>query len=132
MNEVYSIQKLFSGAVEVDNKVRLQGWVKTRRDSKAGISFIQLHDGSCFSAIQLVAPNTLDNYESEVLKLTAGCSMMCCAANGASKAASFPTIGAFPRWRRSIMWNRTSSTPLRARSKPASISTCPTATAMCC
>jgi asparaginyl-tRNA synthetase len=36
-----------------------------RRDSKAGLSFIHVHDGSCFDAIQVVAPAQLRNYESE-------------------------------------------------------------------
>ena len=59
-----------------DQPVRIQGWVRTRRDSKAGISFILINDGSCFDNIQVVAPNTLDNYESEILKtVTAGSSV---------------------------------------------------------
>lgn len=43
------------------------GWVRTRRDSKAGFSFIELNDGSSFNSIQVVAPKELDNYESEIL-----------------------------------------------------------------
>ena len=53
----------------------IQGWVRTRRDSKAGLSFINLTDGSCFAPIQIVAPATLANYESEVKRLTAGCAL---------------------------------------------------------
>ena len=71
----YTVNQLLSGKINLDSKLFARGWVKTRRDSKAGISFIQLHDGSCFHAIQLVAPNTLENYEREILKLTAGCSI---------------------------------------------------------
>jgi asparaginyl-tRNA synthetase len=52
----------------------VQGWVKTRRDSKAGFSFIQLNDGSSFQSLQLVIPSHLNNYE-DVLKLNAGCSI---------------------------------------------------------
>ena len=48
------------------------GWVKTRRDSKGGFSFIELNDGSCFKNLQVVAPNSLSNYENEVLKLYPG------------------------------------------------------------
>lgn len=55
--------------------VTVRGWVRTRRDSKAGISFINLHDGSCFDAIQAVIPNNLSNYETDVLRLTTGCSL---------------------------------------------------------
>ena len=53
----------------------LKGWVRTRRDSKAGLSFINLHDGTCFDAIQVVAPADLANYASEVQKLTTACAI---------------------------------------------------------
>jgi asparaginyl-tRNA synthetase len=69
-----SIVEVLSGRFAVGERVEVAGWVRTRRDSKAGLSFVHLSDGSCFEALQLVAPNTLPNYESEVLKLTTGCS----------------------------------------------------------
>jgi asparaginyl-tRNA synthetase len=53
----------------------VRGWVRTRRDSKAGLSFIHLHDGSCFDPIQVVAPGDLPNYQSEIAKLSAGCAI---------------------------------------------------------
>ena len=59
----------------VGTKARVHGWVRTRRDSKAGLSFIALDDGSCFDNLQLVAPNDLPNYEDEVLHLTTGCAI---------------------------------------------------------
>ena len=63
-------------AVEsIGQEVLLQGWVRTRRDSKAGFSFIELNDGSSFGGIQVIAPAELENYESEVKSLTAGCSV---------------------------------------------------------
>lgn len=71
----YSVRDLLNGRASPDSHVTVEGWVRTRRDSKAGISFIQVHDGSCFGAIQAVAPNTLSNYETEVLRLTSGCSV---------------------------------------------------------
>ncbi|MEO8159702.1 MAG: asparagine--tRNA ligase [Betaproteobacteria bacterium] len=55
--------------------VTIKGWVKTRRDSKAGISFVNVSDGSCFHPVQVVAPNSLANYADEVQKLTAGCAV---------------------------------------------------------
>lgn len=55
----------------------MKGWIRTKRDSKAGISFLNVHDGSCFHPLQVVAPSTLENYESEVLKLNTGCSVIC-------------------------------------------------------
>jgi len=59
----------------IGKKVRLGGWVRTRRDSKGGFSFIELNDGSCFASLQVVAPNTLANYENEVLKAGIGSSV---------------------------------------------------------
>lgn len=58
----------------IGEQLVLKGWVRTRRDSKAGLSFIALHDGSCFDPIQVIALNTLANY-SDVQKLTTGCSI---------------------------------------------------------
>lgn len=52
--------------------VTVQGWVRSRRDSKAGLSFIALYDGTCFDALQVIAAESLENYQSEVLRLTAG------------------------------------------------------------
>src|SRR5581483_3517790 len=66
---------ILSGRAPSDTPVTLRGWVRTRRDSKAGISFIHVSDGSCFHPVQVVAPNTLPNYASEVLHLTAGCAV---------------------------------------------------------
>jgi len=59
--------------------ITVKGWVRTRRDSKAdgGLSFIALHDGSCFDTIQIVAKGDLHNYASEVAKLSTGCSIEC-------------------------------------------------------
>jgi len=61
---VVDVKHALSGAIGPGRRVRMRGWVRTRRDSKAGLSFVNLSDGSCFDAIQVVAPNTLANYES--------------------------------------------------------------------
>jgi len=66
---------ILGGRAPADTPVTLKGWVRTRRDSKAGISFVHVSDGSCFHPVQVVAPNTLTNYADEVLKLTAGCAV---------------------------------------------------------
>lgn len=66
---------ILSGRAPADAPVTLRGWVRTRRDSKAGISFIHVSDGSAFHPIQVVAPNTLANYHAEILRLTAGCAV---------------------------------------------------------
>ncbi len=57
---------------EPGRRVTVKGWVKTRRDSKAGLSFIALNDGSCFADLQVVAPGELPNYAEEVQHLTTG------------------------------------------------------------
>ncbi|MFB0980683.1 MAG: asparagine--tRNA ligase [Alteromonadaceae bacterium] len=69
---VISITDVLAGKYPVSEAVTVHGWIRTRRDSKAGISFLAVHDGSCFDAIQAIAPSDLDNYQSEVLKLTTG------------------------------------------------------------
>ncbi|MGA9597149.1 MAG: asparagine--tRNA ligase [Acidimicrobiia bacterium] len=56
----------------VGEPVKVAGWVRTRRDSKGGFSFLEVNDGSCFSGLQVVVPGELDNYESEVLHLSIG------------------------------------------------------------
>ena len=54
----------------------VRGWVRTRRDSKGGFSFIEVNDGSCLGNLQIVAPGELANYADEIQKLTAGCSIV--------------------------------------------------------
>lgn len=66
---------ILGGHAPADQSVVLQGWVRTRRDSKAGISFVHVSDGSCFHPVQVVAPAALDNYASEIQHLTAGCAV---------------------------------------------------------
>jgi asparaginyl-tRNA synthetase len=77
MTAVVRIADVLAGKVDVGTQVTVQGWVRTRRDSKAGLSFVQVHDGSSFSPVQVVAQNALPNYEDEVQRLTAGCAVKC-------------------------------------------------------
>src|SRR6266511_5883 len=70
-----NVRAILAGQAPKDAAVTVKGWVRTRRDSKAGISFVHLSDGSSFHPVQVVAPNTLPNYTDEVLKLTAGCAV---------------------------------------------------------
>ncbi len=58
------------------SEVTVRGWVRTRRDSKAGISFLAVYDGSCFDPVQAVINNSLPNYQDDVLRLTTGCSVI--------------------------------------------------------
>src|SRR3954451_7180395 len=69
------IADALKGKVAVDSIVTVNGWVRTRRDSKGGFSFVAVNDGSCFDSIQAVCPNTLANYADAVTKLTAGCAV---------------------------------------------------------
>jgi asparaginyl-tRNA synthetase len=62
-------------AAAVGREVRLQGWVRTRRDSKGGFSFLEINDGSSFGNVQVIAEGSLANYEGEVKHLGAGCSV---------------------------------------------------------
>src|SRR5438046_10074644 len=66
---------ILAGRAPQDMPVTVKGWVRTRRDWKAGISFVHRSDGSSFHPVQVVAPNTLANYQGEVLRLTAGCAV---------------------------------------------------------
>jgi asparaginyl-tRNA synthetase len=70
-----SCSAILAGRAPADTPVTLKGWVRTRRDSKAGISFVHVSDGSTFHPVQVVAPSTLPNYASEVQHLTAGCAV---------------------------------------------------------
>lgn len=60
----------------VGKQVRVRGWVRTRRDSKGGFSFIELNDGSCQGNVQIVAPGELANYESQIKHLHTGASIV--------------------------------------------------------
>ena len=73
---VVSVKQALSGSIAANSEVTVRGWVRTRRDSKAGLSFVNVSDGSCFDPIQVVAQNSLPNYADEVAKLTAGCAVI--------------------------------------------------------
>jgi asparaginyl-tRNA synthetase len=74
-NRPFNVRSILAGEAPKEVAITVKGWVRTRRDSKAGISFIHLSDGSSFHPVQVVAPNTLSNYPDEVLKLTSGCAI---------------------------------------------------------
>jgi asparaginyl-tRNA synthetase len=75
----------------VGRQVRLQGWIRTRRDSKGGFSFLEVNDGSSLGNLQVVAPASLPNYETEVKKLNAGASVTVTGEVKASPAKGQPT-----------------------------------------
>jgi len=76
MSSHWSIAELLEGKISANSQVTVKGWVRTRKDSKAGFSFINLHDGSCFNPIQIIAPSDLSNYSSEIQLATTGASMI--------------------------------------------------------
>jgi len=59
----------------IGEKVIVSGWVRTRRDSKAGFSFLEVNDGSTIYNIQVLANSDLPNYQSEILKIGIGSSV---------------------------------------------------------
>ncbi len=69
------ISDVLSGKVPIGARAQVRGWLRTRRDSKAGFSFLQVSDGSCFATLQVVANGDLGNYRGEILHLTSGCSI---------------------------------------------------------
>src|SRR5437764_6813133 len=69
--------------------IRVQGWVRTRRDSK-DFSFVELNDGSTLRNLQVIAKNTLPNYPA-VQRLTTGASV-------SVTGALVPSQGKGQRW----------------------------------
>ncbi|MBU6405406.1 MAG: asparagine--tRNA ligase [Proteobacteria bacterium] len=80
-----SVKQALAGAAGAGAEVTVRGWVRTRRDSKAGLSFVNVSDGSCFDPIQVVAPATLANYAGEIARLTAGCAVIATGTLAASQ-----------------------------------------------
>src|SRR5205807_7831158 len=83
-----TVREVLAGRAPQDASVTVKGWVRTRRDSKAGFSFVNVSDGSSFHPVQVVAPSTLPNYADEVLRLTAGC-----AVEASGSIVASPTKG---------------------------------------
>ncbi|NOX51514.1 MAG: asparagine--tRNA ligase [Gammaproteobacteria bacterium] len=68
-----SIKSLLGHQIDLGSQVSIRGWVRSRRTSKGGFSFLHLHDGSCFDTIQAVVDGDIDNYASEITELGTGC-----------------------------------------------------------
>src|SRR3989441_3881391 len=73
-----TVAEVLRGGAPLGSVVTVKGWVRSRRDSKAGggLSFVTVHDGSCFDPVQVVAGPSLGNYETEVRHLTTGCAVV--------------------------------------------------------
>jgi asparaginyl-tRNA synthetase len=85
MAQAQRIADILAGRTAVGERATIQGWVRVRRDSKAGLSFLHIHDGSCFDPLQVVLPGTLANYEDDVLHLTTGCAVTATGTIAASQ-----------------------------------------------
>jgi asparaginyl-tRNA synthetase len=70
-NETKKIKTLLSDGVEI-KEVLIQGWVRTRRDSKGGYSFLEINDGSCLKGIQVVIDHELEAYKNNDKEITTG------------------------------------------------------------
>jgi len=71
-----TIKKLLNHDIALNRQVEIRGWIRSRRTSKGGFSFLHLHDGSCFDSIQTVADAELPNYTQEIAELVTGCSVI--------------------------------------------------------
>src|SRR5437588_2387092 len=67
-------QALLSGSI--GTSVRIQGWVRTKRTSKAGVTFLEVNDGSSLQNLQAVVPESLPNYEDDVSRVSTGASVI--------------------------------------------------------
>ena len=75
MSNIFPVKNLLADDTLVGQSVTVQGWLRSKRDSKAGISFLAVNDGSHFDSLQCVAANELANYEDVILKLSTGCAV---------------------------------------------------------
>tara|TARA_B100000676_G_scaffold309682_1_gene373964 strand:- start:625 stop:2022 length:1398 start_codon:yes stop_codon:yes gene_type:complete len=71
----FMIRELLDRSIAPGSAVTINGWIRNARHSKAGLSFLVVHDGSAFATIQVVVPNTVPGYEASILHLTTGCSV---------------------------------------------------------
>jgi asparaginyl-tRNA synthetase len=71
---IVAIKSILQHATPIDSQVTVQGWLRSRRSSKGGFSFLHIHDGSCFGTVQAIADQALRNYDAIVDSGT-GCSV---------------------------------------------------------
>lgn len=75
MSDHHPVVAVLKGELPLGSEVTVKGWLRSKRDSKAGISFLAIHDGTGFHPVQAVVPATLANYQSEIVKLSTGCAV---------------------------------------------------------
>ncbi|HTJ75106.1 MAG TPA: asparagine--tRNA ligase [Acidimicrobiales bacterium] len=78
MDRPVLVVDVLQGRVPVGSAVVVEGWIRNRRESKAGggLAFLTVHDGSCFDPVQVVARASLPNFETDVARVTTGCSVV--------------------------------------------------------
>ncbi len=69
------IAHILDHTAPLDAPITIEGWVRSRRTSKGGFSFIHVNDGSCMDSVQAVADQNLSNYEAEILEMGTGCAV---------------------------------------------------------
>jgi asparaginyl-tRNA synthetase len=67
-------EALLAGSIGAS--VRIQGWIRTKRTSKAGVTFLEVNDGSSLPNLQAVVAESLPNYETDVSAVTTGASVV--------------------------------------------------------
>ena len=73
MNRTRIVDIFSSGPADLESTV--MGWVRTRRDSKGGFSFIEVNDGSCLRNLQVIADEKLIQAGGGLQLLQTGCSI---------------------------------------------------------
>jgi len=69
------VNAILTHQIDIDQPVRVSGWLRSRRSSKGGFSFLQINDGSCLDSVQAVADGSLPNYHDEIVELATGCAV---------------------------------------------------------
>ncbi|CAL4321909.1 asparagine--tRNA ligase [Buchnera aphidicola] len=72
---IISIDDIHKNRFLINQHITVFGWIRNRRDSKCGISFLDLYDGSSIKTVQVIVNQSIFNYNTEVLRLTIGCSV---------------------------------------------------------
>ncbi|MCB1684335.1 MAG: asparagine--tRNA ligase, partial [Pseudomonadales bacterium] len=72
---VTSIRSILDHHIPVGSDTAIEGWVRSRRTSKGGFSFIEVNDGSALASVQVVADGALPNYTQEILEISTGCAV---------------------------------------------------------
>ncbi len=71
--------------------VRVQGWVRTKRESKAGVTFVEVNDGSSLRNLQVVIAQEIIEREGLTSQLATGASIVVDGEIVESPAAGQPT-----------------------------------------